>query len=176
MNFTYIKEKLFVCFSKAEMKGIYFESKEVRFREILTELEIPFSDKISVMENIDRITSRMVEEKNHDTDEEEIFIGISLLDFYPESPALCFELKSTFKFKEESILTLRDLKNVLEKNTATDFAIVSVTGVKDENGIEKIGMRKFQHKRCTVKPQTKEVIEYIKGTLKKSMGISWKKI
>ncbi|MDP4008502.1 MAG: hypothetical protein Q8P68_04910 [Candidatus Peregrinibacteria bacterium] len=170
MEFTYVKEKLFVSFSKEELTNMWKEAKKTRFLEILEELNIPFSDTEKIKENMDGITSQMVEEEKNDTDEEEIFIGISLLDFYPEFPALCFELKSTFKFKEESILTLNDLKKVLEKDTPTDFAIVSATGEKNESEEKTPEMRKFQHKRCTVKPQTKEVTEYIKKTLKEKYG------
>lgn len=170
MHFTYIKGKPFVSFFKEEIKKIYDKSNEVRFQEILEELKIPFSDTEKVRERMEEITSQMVEEKINDTDEEEIFIGMSFLNFYPEFSALCFELKQTFKFKEGSILTLSDLKNALEKCTPTDFAIVAATGEEDESGKKTPEMRKFQHKRCTVMPQTKAVTEYIKKTLKGKYG------
>lgn len=102
--------------------------------------------------SIHQITDELSKSAANDIDEHELFGALfSYSKFYPEDSKLCFELKSGFRIGTDSITTISELFQHVEKNTTTDFMVETEDGLRD-----------FQLKRYKGRLLTEDVLDYIK--------------
>lgn len=144
-----------ICFDLFELKQIFEDSQKASLYRRLLNTGVSIGELTA--EKINSILDESVAELMMTKEDAEILIALDTCFQYFKDPKskVCFVLKDGVQAKKISIKTLDDLKEVIQENTLTDFAIFSN------------GLRQFQLKRYTRELTTESFQKFLTDTLKK---------
>jgi len=129
VNFYKKKNVNIVCFDKDELLKLFETAKKSEIVNELSKQKISFDDLKKNPAEMERVAGILSQKTANDRDEHEIFgVLYVFIDFY-EGSEICFELKSDFNPKEDTINSLDDLNR--HRADPPDFIVKSTDGLRE---------------------------------------------
>lgn len=152
----YLKSHNILIFSKEELRHFLLDDLQKELGKELILNKISLNDLEGNHEKVKEITDKVSNRLATDRDKHEVFAGaFNLVDFYGEDSQICFEMKSGFNPKRDTIGNLDEL-NKMRNGSVSDVGILS-----------KEQLRLFQLKRYRESLTNEALLKFLTKKIKK---------